>query len=495
MTTIDRASPVPIYYQLETLIREQIESGLWRPGERIPTENEFCEQHAISRAPVRQALSDLASEGVLVRRPGLGTFVNHVTLAPVFTGAPVQTMIMELSHWSQVWEQISRAWNADPSRQPVAFKSEVVSPNAFYDRLTSAVGSGTAPDVAVVDSVWVAGLARSGFLYALEDLTAQDNHYSFTQDLYPAMVGANSFNGKLYALPCTVDASLLWYRKDWFVQEGLIPPRDWNDLVEVARHFLQPHVRERYGLTFPLGFPAGLSGGEATVYTLLPFVWSAGADVCDCGRVVLDHPGTRRALAFLRDLRSVDGLVDPEAISYGPDTVPQLFARGKLAMALGGSYEAANLREWSGWRGSEFSERVGSVVTPAAPGATPVATLGGVSYVVLRQSQRPTLMMQLLQVASDARVVGNAYRSVLLASASPSFNSAISGGRELPLDAVEQMIAFGRARPAIPDYVKISRQLQAMFQAALFTSTAVEDIVHRTAEFISVISECPCVVH
>jgi ABC-type glycerol-3-phosphate transport system substrate-binding protein len=342
-----------------------------------------------------------------------------------------------------------------------------------------------------VDSVWVAGLARSGFLYALEDLKAQVNHSSFVQDLYPTVVGANTFDGKLYALPGTVDASLLWYRKDWFAQEGLAPPRDWDELVRVALHFLQPRTQQRYGLIRPLAFPAGISGGEATVYALLPFVWSAGGDVCDSKTIVLDRPGTRQALSFLRELVSVHGVASPEVVTYRSNTVPQLFARGKVAMALGGSYEAANLREWSGWRGQEFSDKVGCVLTPAAPGATPVATLGGISYVVLRQCQRPKLMLELLQVASNAQVVGNVYRSMLLASASPIFNAALPSGGELPLDRVVQMVAFGRARPSMPDYVRVSRQLQAMFEAAISTSTPVEDIVRRTAEFISVISECP----
>jgi GntR family transcriptional regulator len=65
VTDIDRSSPVPIYHQLKSLILEQIESGLWRSGDRIPTEQELCRLHDISRAPVRQALSELAREGVL----------------------------------------------------------------------------------------------------------------------------------------------------------------------------------------------------------------------------------------------------------------------------------------------------------------------------------------------------------------------------------------------------------------------------------------------
>jgi hypothetical protein len=50
------------------------------------------------------------------------------------------------------------------------------------------------------------------------------------------------------------------------------------------------------------------------------------------------------------------------------------------------------------------------------------------------------------------------------------------------------MVASGRARPSIPEYFKVSRQLQAMFEAAISDSAPVEEIVRRTAEFVSVIS-------
>ena len=76
MTNVDRNSPIPIYHQLKTVLQEQIENGLWRPGDRLPTEQELCRMYNISRSPVRQALKELEYERVILRRPGLGTFVE-----------------------------------------------------------------------------------------------------------------------------------------------------------------------------------------------------------------------------------------------------------------------------------------------------------------------------------------------------------------------------------------------------------------------------------
>ncbi len=71
--TINKNSPVPIYYQLKEYLREVIRS--LEVGSPIPTESDICERFEISRPTVRQAVSALVAEGYLERRKGRGTFV------------------------------------------------------------------------------------------------------------------------------------------------------------------------------------------------------------------------------------------------------------------------------------------------------------------------------------------------------------------------------------------------------------------------------------
>jgi ABC-type glycerol-3-phosphate transport system substrate-binding protein len=262
-------------------------------------------------------------------------------------------------------------------------------------------------------------------------------------------------------------------------------------LRTVASHFLQPQVREQYGLAYPLAFPGGTAGGEATVYNLMPFIWSAGGKVFDGDTVVLNGPGTRRALHFLRELVVRHRVSPSEAVSYKLDTTPWLFASGKVAMALGGSYESDIIREMSGWREEVFVQRVGCVTPPAAPGSGLVSTVGGTSYVVLRQCRRPMLVMDLLKVATDPNVVADLFRSMLQNLPCPSFDGFLGPAADPLLTRVSRMIASGRARPSVPEYFKVSRQLQSMFEAAISGTAPVDEIVHRTAEFIAVISERP----
>ncbi len=69
------SGPVPLYHQLKQIVRGEIERGIYKPGDRLPSETEWIQKYAVSRITVRQALSELETEGVVVRRHGKGTYV------------------------------------------------------------------------------------------------------------------------------------------------------------------------------------------------------------------------------------------------------------------------------------------------------------------------------------------------------------------------------------------------------------------------------------
>ena len=73
--TISRHSYIPYYVQLKEALREEIERGAWRPGDQLPGEPELCRMFDVSRTVVRQALTELVYEGLIVREKGRGTFV------------------------------------------------------------------------------------------------------------------------------------------------------------------------------------------------------------------------------------------------------------------------------------------------------------------------------------------------------------------------------------------------------------------------------------
>ena len=73
---ISPQSKSPLYQQLYQLLRNKILGEHWHPDEMLPSEAELMEQYQVSRATVRQALDELASDGLIYRKQGRGTFVS-----------------------------------------------------------------------------------------------------------------------------------------------------------------------------------------------------------------------------------------------------------------------------------------------------------------------------------------------------------------------------------------------------------------------------------
>jgi GntR family transcriptional regulator len=65
----------PLYDQIKVLITQSLIAGEWRPGEIIPSELELAGIYKVSQGTVRKAIDSLASENILIRRQGKGTYV------------------------------------------------------------------------------------------------------------------------------------------------------------------------------------------------------------------------------------------------------------------------------------------------------------------------------------------------------------------------------------------------------------------------------------
>lgn len=74
---INRSSPIPLHYQIKTQLLKLIQSNYFKPGDKLPTEVEFCELLDISRPTIRQAFSELINEGYITRQKARGTFVSQ----------------------------------------------------------------------------------------------------------------------------------------------------------------------------------------------------------------------------------------------------------------------------------------------------------------------------------------------------------------------------------------------------------------------------------
>ncbi len=116
--TVNRNSPVPAYYQITLDLRQRISGGEWRAGNKLPSELELTKQYNVSRMTFRQAIGELVKEGVLVRKRGVGTFVNQGYVAAGDTSAHEQlNKNLSLKNKSdlrqRVWQELRKVARPD----------------------------------------------------------------------------------------------------------------------------------------------------------------------------------------------------------------------------------------------------------------------------------------------------------------------------------------------------------------------------------------------
>lgn len=74
---LKREAPTPLYLQLKNALVADIDTGRYKPHERLMSERELGEKYRVSRMTVRQALTEMTREGILYTQAGKGTYVNE----------------------------------------------------------------------------------------------------------------------------------------------------------------------------------------------------------------------------------------------------------------------------------------------------------------------------------------------------------------------------------------------------------------------------------
>lgn len=118
---------VPLYHQVEQVIRHRIATGRYTPGSQIPSEHELGRELTVSRVTVREALRELVHDKMLVKVQGKGTFVAldpPTSLPPIkYTGfledLYERVLKLEVTHVSlsraPVSERVRQVLHLDPA--------------------------------------------------------------------------------------------------------------------------------------------------------------------------------------------------------------------------------------------------------------------------------------------------------------------------------------------------------------------------------------------
>lgn len=238
----------------------------------------------------------------------------------------------------EMWTRESSRLNVEAAVKAFNSQSEDIQveltafPNAnFTDQFTSALASGTGPDLMSLDLVFAPYFSSIG---ALRDLTPLYESLDYNDQLMDSMLHAGTYEDKKFALPFSADVSALFYNKDHFEEAGLdpeTPPETWSELKEYAE---QLTTDDKYGYTF-----AGADvGGQ--VFTFLPYIWgNGGAVLNDSGtEALINSPEAIEALDFYVDLTR-EAQVTPEGVpNYSWSQSQDAFTSGKASMIVTGNF-------------------------------------------------------------------------------------------------------------------------------------------------------------
>jgi multiple sugar transport system substrate-binding protein len=218
-------------------------------------------------------------------------------------------------------------------------KLSIIPSAQFVQKFGTAAASGTAPDVASIDLVFLPYFASQG---ALEDITDLRNGLPYKDSLSPAHTRLATWQDKTYALPFTAEASVLYFNKDLFKKAGLNPnkpPTNYAEIVSYAKK-LRALGKDTYGFAF-----AGACGG-CNVFEFTPHIWASGGDVLseDGSKAMLDTPEVTDALNFYRELWTSDVMPPGVKTDSGSLQAPS-FSSGKVGMTPLGAFAVSTFKE------------------------------------------------------------------------------------------------------------------------------------------------------
>lgn len=466
---LDASKPIPLYFQVKTLLMEQISSGAYLPGDQLPTEHELCARYGISRTPVHRALSELADEGVVIRQRRLGTVVNPHWLPSKPPQDEVKVVVA-----NREWLQYIEAAVPDDLEVSVV---AVGYPN-LHRHISRAVAEGVAPDLILVDSVWVREFTDAGILWPLDELAP-----AWVAAEYADFVPRFEHEGRPYAVAAEANIAGLWYRRDVFERLNLDPPSTWDELAEIGAR-LRDSTK-----TASLAMPLGINAGETATYCLVALLAANGAEVTNETHVTLDSKRTVETLEFIRRLIA-DEVIDLQSVTYDWDRAGELVAIGHVPMSVGGTYEAPIIAQAASVGLDELDEHIGFARLPCGPHGSGATVIGGMAYAVPRQAKRPQDAMRVLRELVEPEPITRLAFATGTLPGRRSVVEAVAG--DIPLVRVtSEVIDSAQLRPETIAYNRVSKQLQLMVESVALNRTTPTEAARRTARYISAITDLP----
>lgn len=333
------------------------------------------------------------------------------------------------------------------------------------------------PDVFLMDVVWIAQFAASGWLEPLDDYVRKEN---LSTDVFFSRVVnlADRYDGKLVALPVYIDAGLLYYRKDLLERYKYAkPPQTWDELLDYS-------LRVQRGMrnTEPdfYGFIWQGAQYEGLICNFLEFAGSEGGILLRNDKISLNTPENIRAVQLMYDLIHQYNISPPNTFTeMKEEETRTFFQQGKALFCRNWPYA------WALFQGEESKvrDRVGIASLPHFPSAASVSTLGGWHIGVSRYSEVKPESFALVKFVTS---ITTQKRLAIELGWNPGRTDVYSDSDVLEksphLAALREVFENAEARPGLPYYSQISEVLQQNINAALSGTISIQEALTKSEE-------------
>lgn len=195
----------------------------------------------------------------------------------------------------------------------------------WYEKYTTAIGSGTAPDISTGTAYQAWQFYDTKNILPLDDIVKEWQGNGTIDGFLPNTVNLMQYDGHTVALPWAFDIRIPYYRKDLFQQAGLQVPTSWDEWRAAAKKITKGDV---YGMV--------ISGDTLGWQSFAHFMLGNGGGIFTPDKKVnlANDPRNVEAAQMIANMVK-DGSINPAGPGYVNDDAYKSFTTGKAGMFIG----------------------------------------------------------------------------------------------------------------------------------------------------------------
>ncbi|MDM5336641.1 sugar ABC transporter substrate-binding protein [Fictibacillus enclensis] len=218
----------------------------------------------------------------------------------------------------------------------IIIKTQVITYDMLHDKLVAAISANDAPDLSWGLSEWFGELNQMG---ALQDLTPYINKWKDKDEIYPNVMKALTYEGKVTALPQYLGIRALLYHENMLKESGMAsPPKTWDELIDAGTKIKKATGKEAFGIA---------GSGVRAPQELLAYLASNNVKIAEKQKdgkfknTWQDNPDELNRVAevfsFYKQLLD-KGVIKNDAKSWGWQEEDTNFSLGQYAMVVNGPW-------------------------------------------------------------------------------------------------------------------------------------------------------------